>query len=176
MRRAPRVVGAAVVLVLTAAALVMRSRNFAAVAEGRAAPRFVAWTTDSLHPEERSLDDYSAQPLLLNVWATWCDPCREEMPSIERLYRDYRERGLRVAAVSIDNSGQLPLVREFVRELGLSFDILHDARGTLMTQYQMLGVPQTFLISRRGAIVATRYASDWSSPESRALVDSLLRR
>ena len=141
---------------------------------GTAAPRFVAETLDR-SPTPRSLDDYAGQPLLLNVWATWCDPCRDEMPSLERLYRDYKSRGLRVAAVSIDDPGNEQLIRDFVRENGLTFDILHDPKAAIMQLYQVRGVPQTFLISREGAIAGMRFAADWSSAESRALVDSLVR-
>ena len=136
------------------------------------APRFVARVVDP----RRAITDYRGMPLLLNVWATWCDPCREEMPSLEQLYREYQERGLRVVAISIDDDGQAELIREFVREHNLTFDVLHDPRGGIMRQYPVRGVPQTFLISRRGQIRATRYAADWLSPTNRALVDSLLLR
>jgi peroxiredoxin len=137
------------------------------------APGFVAVTLDSA-PAERTLADYTGSPVLLNVWATWCDPCREEMPSLERLHRDTRSRGLRVVAISIDDPGQRDLIREFVQENGLTFDVLHDEQGTIMQQYLVRGVPQTFLISSGGDIVGTRFVADWSSRESRALVDSLL--
>ncbi|MEP7344394.1 MAG: TlpA disulfide reductase family protein [Gemmatimonadaceae bacterium] len=142
-------------------------------AGGRAAPRFVAMTTDSV-PVARSLDDYMGAPLLLNVWATWCDPCRDEMPSLETLYQAHRGDGLQVVAVSIDDADQGPLIREFVQEHGLTFGILHDARASIMQQYQVRGVPQTFLIARSGRILATRYAADWSSAPYLALVDSLV--
>jgi peroxiredoxin len=98
------------------------------------------------------------------------------MPSLERLYRQYRERGLRVVAISIDDGGQVDLIKEFVSEHGLTFDVLHDPKGSIMRQYPVRGVPQTFLISRDGAIRATRYAEDWYSSANRALVDSLLMR
>ena len=94
---------------------------------------------------------------------------------MDRLYRDYRDRGLRVVAVSIDEAGSDALIREFVQDHGLTFDILHDAKSNIMSLYGVLGVPQTFLISRGGKIVANRFAADWSSAESRSLVDSLLR-
>ena len=139
------------------------------------APRFVAQTL-STPAEARSLDDYAGAPLLVNVWATWCDPCREEMPSLERLYREYRDRGLRVVAISIDDGGQVDLINEFVSEHGLTFIVLHDPKGAIMRQYPVRGVPQTFLISRDGAIRATRYAEDWYSAANLALVDSLLLR
>jgi len=126
--------------------------------------------------EGRPLLDYKGAPLLMNVWATWCDPCREEMPSLERLYREYRERGLRVVAISIDDGGQVDLINEFVSEHGLTFDVLHDPKSAIMRQYPVRGVPQTFLISRDGEIRATRYAEDWYSAANRALVDSLIVR
>jgi thiol-disulfide isomerase/thioredoxin len=165
------------VAAMASVVLLMRSGGAPLPAtEGRRAPRFVAATIDSV-PVERSLDDYAGRAVLLNVWATWCDPCRDEMPSLERLYRDYAPRGLRIVAISIDDAGQDALIREFVSEHGLTFDILHDRGGRtgIMTLYPVRGVPQTFLISRGGEIVATRFAADWSSASSRALVDSVLR-
>ncbi|MGQ0538802.1 MAG: redoxin domain-containing protein [Gemmatimonadaceae bacterium] len=160
---------------LIAMALLMRSDNEpSGAASLPSAPRFTAWTMDA--PRElRSLDDYAGHPVLLNVWATWCDPCREEMPSLERLYRDYGPRGLRIVAVSIDDAGNEALIREFVRDHNLTFDILHDTKSDIMSLYRLLGVPQTFLISRDRRIVATRFVADWSSAASRALVDSLMR-
>src|SRR3970282_710231 len=103
-------------------------------------PRFVPRTL-SPPAEERRLDDYEGSPLLVNVWATWCDPCREEMPSLERLYREDRDRGLRVVAISIDDGGQVELINEFVGEHGLTFDVLHDPRGAIMRQSPVRGVP-----------------------------------
>ena len=121
---------------------------------GTAAPEFSAFTLDSA-PRLRTLADYRGSPVLLNVWATWCDPCREEMPSMQRLYEAYRDRGLRVVAVSIDDRGTEGLIREFVRDHHLTFDILHDRESAIMTSYQVRGVPQTFLISAAGEIVGT---------------------
>ncbi|MGQ0767083.1 MAG: TlpA disulfide reductase family protein [Gemmatimonadota bacterium] len=141
---------------------------------GNPAPDFRAVTLG--HPAvERGRADYEGSPMLLNVWATWCDPCREEMPSLESLHRDYGDRGLRIVAISIDDAGNEELVREFAAEHKLTFDILHDPRASIMRDYQVRGVPQTFLVSRSGEIVATRFAEDWGSPVNRALVDSLMR-
>lgn len=140
---------------------------------GAPAPDFVAFTLDS-PPARRTLADYAGQPVLLNVWATWCDPCREEMPSFERLYRDYRERGLRLVAVSVDDAGATQLVRDFAREHDLTFDILQDPSADILAQYAVRGVPETFLMSRAGNIVARRFVLDWDAPASRVLVDSLL--
>ena len=138
-----------------------------------AAPSFAAVTLDRV-PQPRSLADYRGSPVLLNVWATWCDPCRDEMPSMQRLYDAYRDRGLRIVAVSIDDDGNEPLIREFVAEHHLTFDVLHDLRSEIMASYQVRGVPESFLISASGRIVATRFVADWSTPESRQLVERLL--
>ena len=143
------------------------------VASVRAAPQFAAVTLDAT-PQPRSLDSFRGAPLLLNVWATWCDPCREEMPSLQRLYDLRRERGLQVVAVSVDDAGSERLLREFRNEHRLTFAILHDREAAIMRDYQVFGVPQTFLIDRHGAIVAMRFAEDWNSPRNLALVDSLL--
>jgi peroxiredoxin len=166
--------GAIAAAAISASFLLMRSRAVVVISPGAAAPRFVASTLDSL-PVQRSLDDYAGHPVLLNVWATWCDPCREEMPSLETLYSDYRQGGLRIVAISIDDAGNESLIREFAQENRLSFDILHDPNGRIMSLYQVRGVPQTFLIARDRRIIATRFAADWSSDASRALVDSLMR-
>jgi thiol-disulfide isomerase/thioredoxin len=144
----------------------------ARVSAGAPVPAFVAVTVDSA-PQHRTIADFRGSPVLLNVWATWCDPCREEMPSMQRLYEAYRDRGLRVVAISIDDRGSEPLIREFVAEHQLTFDILHQGASDIMTILQVRGVPQTFLVSREGNVVATRFVADWSSPESRQLIDSV---
>ena len=139
---------------------------------GAAAPSFSVVTLDSA-PKPRTLADFKGSPILLNVWATWCDPCREEMPSMQRLYDAYKDRGLRVVAVSVDDRGNEGLIREFVAEHHLTFDVLHQGASDMMTTYQVRGVPQTFLISRRGELLAMRFVADWSSPENRQLIENL---
>jgi peroxiredoxin len=158
------------------AALTGRSRTARSVADiprpGSPAAEFTAFTIDS--PQvRRTLADYSGQPVIVNVWATWCPPCVEEMPSFQRLHRDYGERGLRVVAISVDGRSSTQLIREFVEEFGLTFDVLHDASANIMSDYAVRGVPETFLISRSGELVARRFVTDWDTPASRALVDSL---
>jgi peroxiredoxin len=147
----------------------------APVVVGTPAPAFTAAVAGA-PSQTRTLADYAGHPLLLNLWATWCQPCREEMPSFERLYRDYGARGLRIVAVSVDDPSASAAIERFVREYGLTFDVLHDRRSRVMPTYQVRGVPETFLISSSGVIVGTQYARDWDSAESRALVDSLLFR
>jgi len=143
------------------------------VGVGFRAPDFQAKRLDDT-TRVMHLADYHGSVVLLNVWATWCVPCREEMPSIERLYRELGPKGLRVVAVSVDDGGAEADIREFVREFGLTFEILHDPIGRILRTYQMIGVPETFLIDRSGVIRKKAFATNWYSDEHRALVASLL--
>lgn len=123
----------------------------------------------------KSLADYKGDVVVLNIWATWCAPCRAEMPSIERLHREFGPRGLKIVAVSVDDPGQQKAVRDFVRELGLTFEILHDPTHDIQKAYQTTGVPETFVLGRDGVIRKKIIgATDWSSPGTRALVAQLL--
>lgn len=141
---------------------------------GTTAPDFHA-TTLGTPSRVKSLADYRGQPVLLNIWATWCAPCRAEMPSIERLYRTYGPKGLRVVAVSIDDPGSEAGIRAFAREMGLSFEILHDSTGQIQRIYQTTGVPETVIIGRDGVIrKKTAGATDWDAEPNRRLVERLL--
>jgi len=147
------------------------------VGVGVKAPGFTVNTLDSV-PRKRTLDDYRGNVVLINIWATWCAPCRVEMPSIEQLHRSYSGKGLRILAVSVDDPGTEPQVRSFVKEYGLTFDVLHDPggqEGTISRNYQTSGYPETVIIGRDGIIRKKLLgAHDWNSAENRALIDRLL--
>jgi peroxiredoxin len=171
---------AAVVLLAVLAAAVLAflfvrgAGNAGVVAPGTPAPDFTASTLDSV-PRVKRLQDYRGQVVLLNLWATWCEPCKIEMPSIEELHRAYEPSGLKVVAVAVDDPGFEERVRRFVAERGLTFEVLSEGTGTIERQYQARGIPATYLIGRDG-IIRKRIAgaSDWSSPANRALVAQLL--
>lgn len=117
---------------------------------------------------------YRGQVTLVNIWATWCGPCRQEMPSIERLYTAYQARGFRVAAVSVDE-GDNAAVLQYARETGLTFDLLHDRSGSIQQVYQTIGVPQSFLIGRDGRVAYTSLgAEEWDAPEMHRRIEQLL--
>ena len=140
----------------------------------RPAPNFQA--IDLATRDSVSLEDYRGSVTLVNIWATWCVPCREEMPSMQRLYDSVGTRGFRIAAISIDE-GSPEDVTAFARELDLSFDILHDRSGTVERLYQTTGVPESFLLDRRGVLVKRVIgAHDWSSPANIAAVERLLEQ
>ena len=144
------------------------------VSVGSQAPDFRAATLDR-PPRTKTLADYRGQVVLLNVWATWCAPCRVEMPSMEALHKAYGPEGLKIVAVSIDDPGQEQGIRDFARELGLTFEILHDPAGKIREAYQTTGVPETFVIASDGVIRKKIIgAANWNSPANRALVAQLL--
>jgi peroxiredoxin len=140
---------------------------------GARAPDFRAiniGTGDSVSLREQ----YEGSVTLVNIWATWCIPCRVEMPAMERVYRDLAPRGFKIAAISIDE-GSPEDVHAFAQDLGLSFDVLQDRSTAIQQTYQTTGVPESFLINRDGIIVKRIIgAHDWGSPVNRALVERLL--
>ena len=144
-----------------------------AVRIGAAAPELHAFTIEP-PGEPRRIGDYRGQVILLNVWATWCPPCREEMPSMQALYEALQGRGLRVVAVSIDDPGSEEDIREFTREQALTFEILHDPASAIMDDYDVGGVPQTFLIDRAGKIRYVSFVADWRTVENRRRVEKVL--
>ena len=144
------------------------------VSVGSQAPPVVAATLDQ-PKQERTLTDYKGKVVLLNVWATWCEPCRVEMPSIEKLYREFGPQGLVVLGVSVDDPGAEEAIRDFVKEYGLTFTILHDPKQQTKTNYQVTGFPETFVIGREGTIRKKVIgAADWSSEANRTLIRELL--
>ena len=135
------------------------------------APTFQALRLDGTVAE---LADYRGKVILLNVWATWCQPCRAEMPSMERLQRRFAGSDFHVVAVSVDQAASA-VVRQFARELGLTFDILHDPTSAIQTAYRTSGVPESWVIDRSGTIVKKVIgATEWDSPANTALVQALL--
>jgi cytochrome c biogenesis protein CcmG, thiol:disulfide interchange protein DsbE len=149
--------------------------EFRLVTIGSHAPAFRAQTV-GVPAQPKTIDNYRGQVVLLNIWATWCAPCRVEMPSIETLYRTYGPQGLHVVAVSVDDPGTDSTIRAFVQRYGLTFEILHDATGQTQSAYQTTGEPETFVIARDGVIRKKVIgADDWSSPGNQALITQLLR-
>jgi peroxiredoxin len=117
---------------------------------GAHAPGYAATT---LAGDSVRLAQLAGRPVLLNIWATWCPPCREEMPGLERLSKELGPEGLRVVGVSVDAKGDDDAVRDFLRENGITFTILRDPDARVSEAFRTTGVPETFLIGRDGVIL-----------------------
>jgi peroxiredoxin len=115
--------------------------------------RVPAFAAADLAGDVVKLDELRGKVVLLNVWATWCYPCRREMPGLEELHRELADRGLAVVAVSVDAAGASGEIREFLDELGLTMQVLHDAKSEVGRVFSTRGVPETFLIDASGTLV-----------------------
>jgi cytochrome c biogenesis protein CcmG, thiol:disulfide interchange protein DsbE len=139
---------------------------------GSRAPQFHAVALPGGAP--KTIADYRGKVVLLNIWATWCPPCRVEMPSMERLHRKLAGTDFRLVAVSVDEDDST-VVKRFAKDLGLTFEILHDKSGAIRQIYQTTGVPESFVIDRDGVIVKKVIgAADWESPANENLIRRLL--
>jgi cytochrome c biogenesis protein CcmG/thiol:disulfide interchange protein DsbE len=168
------VVGTIVVgMVVGAVALVKNSPDNYGVAVNKKAPDFRVVdlaTGDTVSLREK----YAGQVTLVNIWATWCAPCREEMPSMEIVYKRLAPRGFKVAAVSIDDGDPAGVIA-FGADMGVTFDLLFDQSGEIQRIYQTTGVPESFLLDRNGVIIKRIIgAHDWSSQINQELIERLL--
>lgn len=116
---------------------------------GALAPEYYSRT---LAGDSVSLSDYQGEVVVLNVWATWCIPCREEIPALQRLHDRYHEEGLRIVGVSVDARGEEAAIRSFADEFDVTFDIWYDPAQRVISTYQVIGVPNTYLIDREGIV------------------------
>lgn len=121
------------------------------------------------------LRDFRGKLVFVNFWATWCPPCRLEMPSMERLYQTFKPTDFAMLAVSIDRQGA-PVVKPFMAELKLTFPALLDSKTEVARQFGLRGLPTTYLIDREGRLIGAAVGGrDWYSTEARALIAGLLQ-
>jgi len=111
--------------------------------------------------------------VLLNFWATWCPPCRKEMPSMAALYQILKGKGLKVVAVSVDRDAAV--LAGFVREYSLPFQVLHDQKSEVSRLYGVFRYPETFLIDKKG-IIRNHWvgAIEWTAPAVRMEIEKML--
>ena len=138
---------------------------------GAMAPNFQLWDMDGL---PRTLVNYRGTVVLVNFWATWCGPCRVEMPAMELLYREFSRKDFEILAVSTDSQGAA-VTRPFKEAIGLTFPIVHDSDYRVGVTYGARTLPMSFLVNRQGIITHKIFgARDWQSPEAHQLIRALL--
>jgi len=127
-----------------------------------------------LHGKWRTLSEYKGKVILLNFWATWCGPCRVEMPSMETVYRELKSEGFEILAISSDPQGTV-VTRPFIESNNLTFPVLHDAEYDVSGMYGVRTLPMSFLIDRKGTLRHRVFgARDWNSAEAKEVLRSLL--
>jgi cytochrome c biogenesis protein CcmG/thiol:disulfide interchange protein DsbE len=158
-----------IILTLLVGALgvgLLLTEDVAQVTTGAEAPSFSA--VNLVTGDTVTLDDYRGEVVLLNLWATYCAPCRWEMPSMERLYKALGPQGLKVVAVSVDQVGS-DQVLAYANELELTFDVLHDRSGQIEIDYQATGLPESVVLDRDGIIVHKAIGPvEWDDPVQQA--------
>jgi len=139
---------------------------------GKPAPRYAATT---LTGDSISTSALAGKVVLLNIWATWCAPCREEIPYLQSLYDTHRARGLEIVGVSVDARGAEASIRDFAAEFRMSYPIWRDPDERVQSTFLALGVPASYLIDRRGVLrwrrLGTIHATDTTL--TRALEETL---
>ena len=130
------------------------------------------FTLPDLSAKARRLTEFRGQVILINFWATWCAPCREEMPGMERIYREMKKDRFTILAVNLLETAEQ--VEPFVKELGLTFPILLDEEGQVSRLYRAFTLPMTFLLDRHGMVVGRALgAREWDSAEAKRLIRAL---
>jgi len=141
--------------------------------EGFPAPDF---TLDTLDGSRIKLSDLRGKVVVVNFWATWCLPCREETPALEKSYEQYKDSGVVILGVNLTSEDSLNDVKAFVQEFSLTYPILLDRDGNVSNYlYQIKGLPTTFFINREGIIRTVLVGGPMSETFIRSKIEALLQ-
>lgn len=144
--------------------------------EGFSAPGFTLEVLNADDTEiNTSLSQYRGQVVMINFWATWCPPCREEMPAIQSVYEDYKESDFVVLAINTTFQDNEADVQAFVNEYNLTFPILLDRTGDVSQQYQLRGLPSTYFVDRKGVIQAVIVGGPMNETLIRSRIANMLK-
>jgi cytochrome c biogenesis protein CcmG/thiol:disulfide interchange protein DsbE len=173
-RRLVVVIGGIAILAVAFGIVWLQSAKYEPLTVGMQAPDF---SLPDLEDTTRRLSDYHGKVVFLNFWATWCKPCKEEMPSMQVMWENLKSEDFVMLAVSMDRVTTKKDIRPFVENMRLTFPILTDAWGQTDKRYKLMGVPETYIIDQRGIlrekVIGTR---DWTLQQSSASVIQLLQK
>lgn len=137
----------------------------------KVAPQF---TLDDLDQNPRSLDEFRGKVVAINFWATWCPPCREELPSMQRVFSEYEGQGFIILGVNVGE--EWDVVAPFLDPLGLEFPILFDMDSGVLSQWAAYGLPTTYILDRDGNIThRIDGGRDWDNPGFRAQLSEIIQ-
>ncbi len=139
-----------------------------------AGTKIVDFTLSDLAGKKVKLSDFNGKVVLLNFWATWCPPCRSEIPELEALYKLYKDKGFVILGVDLQE-GQ-SAVKDFVSKYNMSFPVLLDSTGRVGAEYGARSIPTTYLIDKDGNVTSgTLGARSWVTPEIKSLIEAMLQ-
>lgn len=154
-------------------AIVGCTKAEAPVTEGKTAPNFIL---KDLSGKEVQLSQLQGKVVFLNFWATWCPPCREEIPSMMKLNQAMAGKPFQMLAVSLDEGGK-DAVEKYFKESGTLLPVLLDTENTVSKKYGTTGVPETFVLDKKGVIIKKVVGGmDWSDPQVIAYFDEIISR
>ena len=131
---------------------------------------------DDLGGRKVELKHFKGKVVFLNFWATWCGPCKEEMPAMEALYNQFKDKDFVFLAISVDYAG-LKTVKEFVEKYRYTFPVLMDPKGETLDRFGVKGIPTTVLIDRKGLMIGKAVGpKDWKRPEVISILNLLLEK
>jgi cytochrome c biogenesis protein CcmG, thiol:disulfide interchange protein DsbE len=152
----------------------LQSSKYEPLVVGMTAPDF---SLPDLQGKQQQLSDYRGKVVFLNFWATWCKPCKEEMPSMQVLWENLKKEDFVMLAVSMDRVTTTKDIPPFVENLKLTFPIFTDSWGQTDKRYKLMGVPETYIIDQSGVlrekVIGPR---DWTRPESIETIVQLLQK
>jgi len=140
--------------------------------EGFLAPDF---TLDTLDGKKVTLSELRGKIVLINLWATWCPPCRAEMPALENAYEQYKDSGVVILGLNVTNQDSEKDIPLFVDEFGLTFPILLDRDGSVSALYQLRGLPTTYFVNREGIIRTVVVGGPMNETFIRSKIEALLQ-
>jgi peroxiredoxin len=140
--------------------------------EGFPAPDF---TLETLGGDAATLSAHRGKVVIMNLWASWCGPCRAEMPALQKVYAAHRERGLEVLAVNSTFQDRESDAQAFAQEFGLTFPVLLDRDGAVSQRYLLRALPSTFFIDRQGVIRSVVFGGPMSEAVIESKIEGLLQ-
>jgi thiol-disulfide isomerase/thioredoxin len=130
---------------------------------------------ETIDSEHFSMADYSGKPIVINFWASWCPPCKSEMPDFQQVSEEYRDTDLVIAAINATNQDSLQNVKDFLKQEGITFQIPLDRSGSVANLYNIHSLPTTFFISDDGTISNILIGGPIPLPLLRAEIDKLIK-
>lgn len=177
MQRTQRIILYSLVLI-AGAAWILLSADTSTTSEisapqiGFLAPEF---TLHAIDEENYTLSEFRGKAVLVNLWATWCPPCRAEMPAIEKVYQEYKEQGFIVLAINATNQDDPSAIPAFLTQYNITFPILLDESGSVSLLYQLQSLPSSFFINREGIIQEIIIGGPMSEALLRTRVEKILK-
>lgn len=133
------------------------------------------FTLQDLDGNTLNLYSLRGKPIVVNLWASWCSPCRSEMKTLESAYQRYKDQGLQVVAVNMTYQDNPDTVRSFTKSEGLSFPVALDTEGDVNSRYQVQGLPSTYFVDRHGKIVSIVIGGPMSEALLRSQIEQILK-